>query len=126
MDIDLSLLYSKTIEEISISGKYNLPEEYIDKNLVISVEDIAVDGKIYVNDEEVDDSFAKGITNDFSIQEENGLVKIPANKYYLIGDNREVSLDSRVFGPVSKEDIKGKASIRIWPLNKIKSLSYKK
>lgn len=86
----------------------------------------AVDGKIYVNGEEVDDSFTKGLTNDFSIEEENGLAKIPADSYYLIGDNREVSLDSRVFGPVRKKDIKGKASIRIWPLNKIKSLSYKK
>ncbi|MBE6157283.1 MAG: hypothetical protein E7160_00595 [Firmicutes bacterium] len=54
MDIDLSLLYSKTIEEISISGKYNLPEEYIDKNLVISVEDIAVDGRIYLGSDEED------------------------------------------------------------------------
>ena len=54
MDIDLSLLYSKTIEEISISGKYNLPEEYIDKNLVISVEDIDVDGRIYLGSDEED------------------------------------------------------------------------
>lgn len=83
----------------------------------------AKDGKIYVNDEKVDDSFAKGITEDFEL---TGFTKLRANDYFLVGDNREVSLDSRVFGPVSREDIKGKASIRIWPLNKIKSLNYKK
>ena len=40
--------------------------------------------------------------------------------YLVLGDNREDSMDSRDFGLISKEDIIGKVSIRIWPLNKIK------
>ena len=37
-----------------------------------------------------------------------------------MGDNREISYDSREFGPVKKNQIKGKAVLRIWPINKIK------
>ena len=51
-----------------------------------------------------------------------GLKKIPGDSYLVMGDNREVSLDSRYseVGTIKKEQIIGKASIVIWPLNKIK------
>lgn len=51
MDIDLTLLHSRTKEEISITGVYNIPEEYLDKNLVISANNIEVDGKIYIDND---------------------------------------------------------------------------
>lgn len=54
MNIDLSLLHSKTIDEISISGIYNIPDEYLDKTLIISLENIKVDGKIFVGRDEED------------------------------------------------------------------------
>ena len=40
------------------------------------------------------------------------------NEYYLIGDNREDSLDSRYFGPVSLDDISGVVDFRIYPFTK--------
>jgi len=40
--------------------------------------------------------------------------------YLVLGDNRSDSMDSREFGLIDKKDIKGKVSIRIWPLNGIK------
>ena len=52
MDVDLTLLHSKTKEYIDITGVYNIPEEYIDKNLVLSLNDIKVEGKIYQDSEE--------------------------------------------------------------------------
>ena len=49
-----------------------------------------------------------------------GYETIPDDYYLVLGDNRANSMDSRDFGLVKKSDIVGKASVRIWPLNKIK------
>ena len=43
---------------------------------------------------------------------------IPANDYFVMGDNRNRSQDSRFFGPISRDRIDGKAWFRIWPLDK--------
>ena len=51
MDIDLSLLQSNTVDDISITGVYNIPDDYIDKNLVKSIKDIKVDGKVYIDND---------------------------------------------------------------------------
>ncbi len=54
MDIDLSLLHSKTIDEISITGIYTIPDDYIDKKLVTALNNIDVEGKIYIGNNEED------------------------------------------------------------------------
>jgi signal peptidase I len=46
-------------------------------------------------------------------------IKIPLNSYYVMGDNRANSCDSRFWGTVPKSDIIGKAFFRIWPLSRI-------
>ncbi len=43
-------------------------------------------------------------------------VRLEPGEYYLLGDNRNMSLDSRSFGPVKEENIIGNAWIRGWPL----------
>jgi signal peptidase I len=48
--------------------------------------------------------------------------KIPAGEYYVIGDNRTDSEDSRWFGPIPRSLIVGRAFIRIWPLSHIGGL----
>ncbi|MCU1448199.1 MAG: signal peptidase [Acidimicrobiales bacterium] len=55
-------------------------------------------------------------TSDFSAE------KIPSGKYWVMGDNRGNSKDSRVFGPISKSLIVGRAFIRVWPISKISLL----
>lgn len=49
----------------------------------------------------------------------NFTVKVPEGQYFLMGDNRLVSQDSRIVGAFSKKDIIGTAKLRIWPLKKI-------
>ena len=46
-------------------------------------------------------------------------VKVPEGQYFLMGDNRLVSQDSRQVGTFKKSDIVGEAKLRIWPLKKI-------
>jgi signal peptidase I len=55
-------------------------------------------------------------TSDFPTQ------KIPTGKYWVMGDNRGNSKDSRVFGPIDKSLIVGRAFIRVWPISKISLL----
>ena len=76
--------------------------------------------KLYVNGKVVEDEFAS-ITDRFSIEKLYKTKKIPNGYYFVMGDNRNVSLDSRDkrLGFVKKEDIVGKAIFRIFPFNKI-------
>ena len=42
---------------------------------------------------------------------------IPANDYFVMGDNHPASCDSRVWGYVPRSDIIGKVVLKIWPLS---------
>lgn len=69
------------------------------------------DGVIYINDEKYDDNFASK-TDDFVKQFLND------DEYFVMGDNRLVSMDSRIFGAVTKEEILGTTNFVIYPFNK--------
>ena len=47
----------------------------------------------------------------------NQNIRIPSNHIWVEGDNKENSLDSRKFGPITKNLIQGKIIFRIWPLS---------
>jgi signal peptidase I len=44
---------------------------------------------------------------------------VPANSYFMMGDNRTQSSDSRVFGPIKRSTIIGRAFVKMWPLNRL-------
>ena len=84
------------------------------------------DGKLYINKVKVKDKYANGETDDFtladicSINRDKCNSKIPSDMYLALGDNREVSADSRSKGLFKRKQILGKATLRIWPINKVK------
>ena len=69
------------------------------------------DNKLYVNGKLVKDKYGNGNTKDFKVTVNN-------NSYYVLGDNREDSLDSRYYGSFNKKKILGKTNFTLFPFNR--------
>ena len=78
------------------------------------------DNELYINGSKFND-IETSRTSNFSLEELYALKKIPENYYFVMGDNRGNSLDSRDYrvGLIKKEDIVGKTIFRLFPFNKI-------
>ncbi|MDE6284746.1 MAG: signal peptidase I [Bacilli bacterium] len=100
---DIVVLDEKADDEIIIKRVIGMPGETIEiKN-----------NKIFINEEEIDDDYAFGETSNYE------KITLKDDEYFLLGDNRLISKDSRSFGPINKSDIKGVTTIRLYPFNKI-------
>ena len=88
-------------------------ERIIKRVIALPGETIYVkNGKIYVNDKEISENYTKTITFDFD------KVKLSDDEYFVMGDNRMNSEDSRSIGPVKKERILGTVNFRLYPFSK--------
>ena len=67
--------------------------------------------KLYINGEYIKENFDHEKTDDFEDS-------VPKGKYFVLGDNRVNSADSRILGAFSKKEIKGKTSLVIYPFNR--------
>jgi signal peptidase I len=78
------------------------------------------DGVVYINGHRLIEPYlpeAWVVFNSWpTIGSSNGTV-IPPNQYFVMGDNRNKSQDSRYFGPIGRDRIDGRAWFRIWPLD---------
>lgn len=72
-------------------------------------------GHVYINGRQLQENYLpKGITtSDFPA------VKVPPDHYWVMGDNRPASKDSRYFKFIRKKDIVGRVFLRIWPPNRL-------
>lgn len=84
---------------------------------VIGVEGDVVDikdGAVYVNGVKIEEPYENGVT-------EPGEFALPytvgENELFVMGDHRTVSEDSRAFGPISIDQVEGKAVLRVFPFN---------
>ena len=77
-----------------------------------------VDGKVYINDSEepLDDSFCPEVP-----EGSFGPYEVPEGSYFMLGDNRNHSMDSRYWQNtfVEKDAILAQVAVRYWPLNKM-------
>ena len=79
------------------------------------------DGVVYINGHKLDEPYlpeAWTVDNSPPPWSNGDGAVVPANEYFVMGDNRNRSQDSRFFGPINRDRIDGKAWFRIWPLDK--------
>src|SRR3954469_9506213 len=78
-----------------------------------------VDGRVYVNGRMLEEPYVPEEYADIRSYSE---VKVPPHSYFLLGDHRTSSSDSRDFGPVDQRFIYGKAVFVYWPVDKLGKL----
>ena len=72
-----------------------------------------INGTIFINGKKYDDKYGYGITSDFDE------ITLNSDEYFVMGDNRIVSKDSRMLGPIKEKYIEGTTKIVLYPFNKI-------
>ena len=92
----------KVGDELLIKRVIALPNEKIEYK----------DNVLYINDEEIETPIEFEYTNDF-------VHTTGYDEYFVMGDNRDVSQDSRILGAFNKQNIEGKVDLVLYPFNKI-------
>ncbi len=77
-------------------------------------------GHVYIDGRELADQY---VPKNYLDNSNYGPLTIPPDEYFVMGDHRDSSNDSRVFGPVSRRYIYGKAVFAYWPVDHFGSLS---
>lgn len=101
------------------------PQEYFIKRVIaLPGEEVQIkDGEVMIFNEAHPAGFAldeKYLPSDLqTLSQSEAKVPVGPEEYFVLGDNRNASKDSRSFGPVNKNFITGKVLFRGWPLNEI-------
>lgn len=98
----------------------DLSKSYIKRVIGLPGDRIRVDGgQVYVNGQLLDEAYIPPINRD-SVSWRDGEEQIvPADKYFVLGDHRSSSSDSRTWGYVPRDNIYGRAVFAYWPLDMI-------
>ncbi|WP_459130215.1 signal peptidase I [Latilactobacillus curvatus] len=85
--------------------------------------------QLYINGRHVAEPFLNQakkkpgvLTSDFELKTLIGEKLIPKDEYFVLGDNRQISKDSRLFGTIHRDTILGRAVAVYWPIKDIQSL----
>src|SRR5271170_3215332 len=90
------------------------PEKsYIKRVIALPGDSLRIDdGRVFVNGQRVDENYVPRAYRDVRSMPE---IVIPQSDYFVMGDHRSISSDSRDFGPVNRNLIYGKAAFVYWP-----------
>ncbi|CZQ83061.1 signal peptidase I [Trichococcus collinsii] len=103
-------------------------EEYVKRIIGLPGDEITYfQDELYINGKKIEEHYLEALredsdqalTGDFTLFSLTGEATVPEDMYFVLGDNRNVSKDSRVFGFIPAAEIEGTADLRLWPLNKI-------
>ena len=90
-------------------------KSYIKRVIALPGDDLRIDhGQVYVNGNVITENYVPMRFTDDRSQPE---MVIPEHEYFVMGDHRSISSDSRDFGPVDRELIYGKAAFVYWPMD---------
>jgi signal peptidase I len=90
-------------------------KSYIKRVIALPGDDLRIDhGTVWVNGVKLDESYVPARFEDDRSQAE---MVIPQGEYFVMGDHRSISSDSRDFGPVPRSLIYGKAAFVYWPVD---------
>lgn len=93
--------------------------DYIKRAIGLPGDEITISsGEVYVNGTKIEEPYLKNITTD------ENTWSVPENMYFVMGDNRQGSADSRVWGFVPEENLIGKALAVYWPITHIRILEH--
>ena len=94
-------------------------DDYIKRIIGLPGENVSIkDGKIYINSELLKEDYLVNdvYTQSGSFLQEGQSYKVADGEFFVMGDNRAHSYDSRSFGPIKKKVISGKAWVIYWPV----------
>lgn len=99
----------------------NPKKEFIKRIVALSGQTVQIADKVLYVDEQVAEIPVhsknvdkRSIPGDLSFRDNFGPYQVPLGQYFVLGDNRDDSRDSRFWGPVPEENIKGKAVFVYW------------
>ncbi|MBU0732008.1 signal peptidase I [Patescibacteria group bacterium] len=102
-------------EVIVLKDPRNTNQYFIKRIIGLPGETVEVDnGEIKVNGEKLDEENYLNVMTGGDIS-----VTLGDEQFFILGDNRSASLDSRVFGPIDEKEIIGKVWIRAWPFSRV-------
>ena len=92
-------------------------KSYIKRIIAVPGDDVRIEqGKVYVNGKQLKEGYVPPRYRDERSEPE---LVVPANEYFVMGDHRSISSDSRDFGPVKRDLIYGKAAFVYWPMGQM-------
>src|ERR1700678_3957980 len=95
----------------------DITKSYIKRVIGLAGDRIRIEnGQVYVNGEAVDEDY---VPNDYVDARSYGEIVVPGNSFFVLGDHRSMSNDSRDFGTVNERYIYGKAVFGYWPMEKL-------
>lgn len=106
-------------EVIIFKAPRNPEVDYIKRVIGLPGDQVKIEkGKVYLNGQLLNETYLRDSTSLFpgSFLEEGNVFTVPLDEFFVMGDNRPHSSDSREFGPVAKNLIIGRAIIRYWPI----------
>lgn len=90
-------------------------KSYIKRVIALPGDDLKIDhGTVYVNGKQLKERYVPAWYRDDRSQPE---MVLPEGEYFVMGDHRSISSDSRDFGPVSRDLIYGRAAFVYWPVD---------